>query len=97
MKRAFRYCTMLCLFALILTGSLLLFSQPACAESSGTCGANLTWVLDDEGTLTISGTGAMTNYSSWSPWGTGVQACVIEEGVTSIGNYAFRNCSNLTG
>lgn len=39
-------------------------------SSDGTCGDNLTWTLDDAGTLTISGTGAMTNYSSSSkaPW-----------------------------
>ena len=30
---------------------------------SGTCGENLTWVLNSEGTLTISGTDAMTDYS----------------------------------
>ena len=41
---------------------------------SGTCGAegngsNLTWTLDSEGTLTISGTGAMENYfSDDAPW-----------------------------
>ena len=38
--------------------------------SSGTCGENLTWAVDDAGTLTISGTGSM-NYWSWSSisWG----------------------------
>ena len=39
------------------------------AASSGTCGANgdnLTWTLDDEGTLTISGTGEMEDYSSYN-------------------------------
>ena len=30
--------------------------------ASGTCGDNLTWVLDDNGTLTISGTGKMNDY-----------------------------------
>ena len=34
------------------------------AEESGTCGENLTWVLDDEGTLTISGTGEMEDFLS---------------------------------
>ena len=37
------------------------FSLTASAAESGTCGENLTWTLDDEGTLTISGTGAMDN------------------------------------
>ncbi len=34
---------------------------------SGTCGAsgdNLTWTLDDAGTLTISGSGEMDNYTT---------------------------------
>lgn len=35
----------------------------ALLASSGTCGENLTWTLSDEGVLTISGTGAMTNAS----------------------------------
>jgi len=30
----------------------------------GTCGDNLTWVLDDTGTLTISGTGEMRNWKN---------------------------------
>ena len=34
---------------------------------SGTCGSNLTWTLDSEGTLTISGEGEMDGYLS-SPW-----------------------------
>jgi len=36
------------------------------SEKSGTCGDNLTWVLDDEGTLTISGSGAMHYWSYYS-------------------------------
>ncbi len=35
----------------------------AAAVSSGTCGENVTWTLDDQGTLTISGTGAMYDYT----------------------------------
>ena len=67
--------------------------------TNGTCGENLTWVLDDAGTLTISGTGAMGNYNSVTrPWKAhleAIQSVVIEEGVTSIGNYAFSDCANL--
>ncbi|MBR7155112.1 MAG: leucine-rich repeat protein, partial [Paludibacteraceae bacterium] len=66
---------------------------------SGTCGDNLTWELTD-GVLTISGTGAMSNYtSSSSPWysyRSSITSVVIEEGVTNIGNYAFYNCTGLT-
>ena len=67
---------------------------------SGTCGESLTWVLDSEGTLTISGTGAMEDYSlggaPWYDYRTGVISLVIESGVTSIGDYAFDSCSGLT-
>ena len=62
---------------------------------------NLTWKLDADGTMTISGTGAMKNYNSDdnpSPAykNSNVKTVVIEDGVTSIGNYAFSDCSSLT-
>ena len=70
----------------------------------GTCGAqgdNLTWSLSCDGTLTISGTGAMVHYWAYEdiPWWNyrgSIQRIVIEEGVTTIGNHAFVHCSNLT-
>ena len=62
---------------------------------------NLTWKLDAKGTLTISGTGAMKDYDNGdnlSPVcnNSNVKKVVIEDGVTSIGDYAFRSCNNLT-
>ena len=62
---------------------------------------NLTWTLDADGTLTISGAGAMKNYNSsgnQSPVrkNSNVKKVVIEDGVTSIGSYAFASCNNLT-
>ena len=36
--------------------------------ASGTCRDNLTWTLDGEGTLTISGSGEMNFYSYGKPW-----------------------------
>ena len=72
--------------------------------ASGTCGIygdNLTWELDSEDTLTISGEGAMNNweYSSDIPWDShryNIVSVVIEDGVTSIGDDAFCNCDSLT-
>ena len=69
--------------------------------TSGECGENLKWDLSDDGTLTISGTGKMDSWSyenETSPWykNTDIKQVVIEEGVTSIGAYAFYYCSNLT-
>ena len=68
---------------------------------SGTCGDNLTWNLTG-GVLTISGTGAMNDYSGTSaPWYSysyriSIKSVIVENGVTSIGNHAFYKCSNLT-
>ncbi|MBQ3008257.1 MAG: leucine-rich repeat protein, partial [Oscillospiraceae bacterium] len=67
---------------------------------SGTCEENLTWVLTDDGTLTVSGTGAMKGigYYSDSPWYKyrgKIEQVVIENGVTNICGYAFSRCSNL--
>ena len=61
--------------------------------ASGTCGDNLTWVLRQDGILTISGEGTMKNYSSggapWYVYRNDILQVVIEDGVTSIGKYAF--------
>ena len=67
---------------------------------SGTTG-DCTWTLDDEGVLTISGNGDMENYphGSVSPWGQEITEVVIQNGVTSIGVWAFalRYClTNVT-
>ena len=50
--------------------SLLCALNVSAAEvASGTCGEALTWVLDDQGTLTVSGSGAMADYlSGAAPW-----------------------------
>ncbi len=72
---------------------------------SGTCGAegdgsNLTWTLDSDGVLTISGSGDMYDYySSSAPWhgsSSRVKSAVIADGVTSIGEKAFYKCESLT-
>ena len=67
---------------------------------SGTCGENLKWELDN-GILTISGTGRMYSYYEYwfVPWyasNINIKKTVIKRGVTSIGDYAFDNCTSLT-
>lgn len=68
---------------------------------SGTTGA-CNWIFyGDKKTLTISGEGAMDNYTSASdvPWATCVpyiNNVIVEDGVTNIGDYAFCDCSNLS-
>ncbi len=69
--------------------------------TSGKCGANLTWTLDSDGVLTISGSGAMYNWDEIAdvPWyknRSSIKTVKIGNGVTSIGNRAFSSCSNLT-
>ena len=93
-KRLFAFAIFLALFVTMLP-------LPAQAATSGTCGDNLTWTLDDAGTLTISGTGAMEDYDYYgaTPWHDNwdtITSLVIEEGVASIGSRAFDDCSNLT-
>ena len=84
----------------ILLFVLALLPLVASADASGTCGYNLTWTyVESTGTLTISGTGAMKNYSYNSPkapWSSySIKKVILENGITSIGNYAFRDCSSL--
>ena len=91
--------------ALAVVLTVVVFDVPgmtAAAANSGTCGADLTWTLDDNGTLTISGSGRMTGYgsttSSKSPWkdSSEITSIVIENGVTSIGDRVFYNVVNLS-
>lgn len=65
---------------------------------------DLTWTIDAEGTLIISGTGAIpplsasTNDDKWwrdSKYSNQVKAIVIEEEVTGIGTYAFYNMQSV--
>lgn len=68
--------------------------------ASGTCGNNAVWSLDTDGTLTISGTGNMTNYSRAAdvPWYDNredIKNVVIENGILTIGDYAFSGCKSL--
>ena len=76
---------------------------------SGTCGDNLTWTLSDDGTLTISGSGDMSNFvyyyddgqaysddgQPWSGQRSSIKSVVIGAGITSIGRGAFYNCTEL--
>lgn len=83
-----------CLAAVLLSGTAL--AADADIVDSGTYGRNLTWTLDSEGTLTISGQGKMADYgidgSERSPWRglvENIKTVKICDGVTSIGDLAF--------
>ena len=92
---------------LILALCLLLSLCPSAAlaaetVNSGECGAEgetLTWTLDEDGVLTISGSGDMADFDEEDekPWADDwerISEVIVEEGVRKIGNGAF---SYLTG
>lgn len=98
-------------FEVVLVLSMLLGCIPCIAGAeivkSGNCGANgdnVTWTLDDNGTLTISGTGKMEKYYRTdygycnSPFyeNSDIKSVVIENGVTSIGEYTFYNNNSIS-
>lgn len=90
------------LMACLLAVLLLLPALPmARAEGeSGSCGDGLTWSLS-AGTLTITGSGAMTNYTeeNMAPWyhlRDEIIRLELPAGLTSIGDLAFYGCDRLT-
>ncbi len=76
--------------------------------ASGVCGDNLTWIIEADGVLTISGEGAMYDYTTTDVdpdaygyeymtdapwWNYSFNKVVIEDGVTTVGNNAFNSKS----
>lgn len=67
---------------------------------NGTCGDGLSWSLDADGVLTVSGEGQMADYSkdSPAPWKSNarkIKSVVFEDGVNYIGEYTFFECSYI--
>ena len=64
---------------------------------SGTCGETATWELSDEGVLTISGSGAISDTGAhdmpWKDLRNDITSIVIDEGITRIGNWVFHSCT----
>ena len=88
--------TMAILLAVFLLLSVTpVFSIAADVVDSGTCGANLTWTLDSEGTLSIDGTGKMGDWDEaidpppWDSYSASIKTVQIGDGVTYIGEHAF--------
>ena len=93
----------LCRLLFLLLGltllSLTAFAVQGEVATSGSCGNSANWVYDpDSHTLTISGTGPMTDYVSsiWSGSGYTIETIIIEDGITHIGARAFKNLGDLT-
>ncbi len=92
------------IFSVLLTLAMLFVSFPAAfsfgaVAASATSGktGDCTWTLDGT-VLTISGNGAMADYSysERAPWSTDITEVVIGSGVTDLGGYAFSGCTSLT-
>lgn len=74
---------------------------------SGYCGIdgdNLTWTLYNDGELVIYGTGAMENYemghpyeqkAPWNEYRSLIKKITIDDGISSIGAFSFKDCFNL--
>ena len=91
MKRTF----WLSLLLVLILGTL--FCGTADADSRGTWG-NLSWTLDGNGTLTISGSGKMKNFSpdeykaAWKQYREDIREIIIGNGITTISSQAFSEC-----
>jgi len=69
-------------------------------RAGGDCGEHVTWTLNADGVLRVRGTGPMTNYSADhpSPWNDKkekILKIIVDEGVTTIGNYSFFGLSEV--
>ena len=89
------------------TATLAVTVNPISNIVSGVCGAqgdNLTWTLNlDTGVMIITGTGKMDNYDRyhssnngpWKEYISNIKELIIENGVETIGDYAFCDCTYL--
>jgi hypothetical protein len=92
------------LFALLLcivTAVCIIAATASAAEvvASGECGENVTWKLTDDGTLTISGEGNMTNYLfeeyPWHEYANQIKRIIIGSEVKSIKAESIYSTPNL--
>lgn len=94
------------ILAILMVISIIPITACATTPTSGTCGENITWELDETvGTLIISGTGSMEDFiyndeesSSNAPWflyKNSIKEIVLADGITTIGDFAFFSCYNL--
>lgn len=87
------------LIVAVLAIVMMISCIPMVSADSGGCGENLQWSFSG-GTLTITGSGAMTDYSEANPapWYSLREQIVnlsLPEGLTRVGNYAFAQCNQL--
>ncbi len=68
---------------------------------TGVCGNNAKWKLYRNGLLSITGSGAMADYTTsdlppWYGYRETITRVIFNEGITTIGKLAFKDCTNLT-
>ena len=95
-----RFLSLVLCVAMIATAILSISAVTAAEVANGECGSNLTWTLDDAGTLTISGEGYMYSYTDtepapWASYAADIKKVVIGDDILSVGAYAFAGCTAL--
>lgn len=82
------------------SGAVKIIAKGNCGADEG--GENLKWTLDNNGVLTISGSGAMKDYTwdenvrlDWYRYKKDIRSVVLDNRITHIGNYAFDKCTNI--
>ena len=98
MKKSIKIFQVLTILAVFLFSSVKSSYVYAAEIASGTCGAAITWSLDSDGVLTISGSGDMDTDGkcAWADYADQVTSVVFEGDITSISDCAFERNSNLT-
>lgn len=95
MKKLFNSLLIICL-------AVCTFAMMASAKTvGGKCGKNADWSIDtDTGAFTVSGSGEMDNYdprtTPWNGYLKQVKTVTVESGITSIGEWSFAFCEELT-
>ena len=85
----------------LLLSTMLIVNAEETLVDSGGCGTNLTWSVDNNGLLTISGSGTMDNYSPYggdTPWYNYrniIKSVKVENGITTIDVASFIGLTSL--
>ncbi|MBQ5711627.1 MAG: leucine-rich repeat domain-containing protein [Oscillospiraceae bacterium] len=94
-KKALFLTIVLCLVVALMT--VTAFAADTVEPATGACGEGLTWTVDAQGKLTISGTGAMETYdygsAPWYGYRDAITSVVVEGTVTGISDGAFHGFS----
>ncbi|MBR5517899.1 MAG: leucine-rich repeat domain-containing protein [Clostridia bacterium] len=102
MKNKLLLVTLVALISVFTIG--VIATSAATIIDSGNCGTDgyylLVWILDVEGTLSITGTGKMSDYdynykAPWDRRRDRIVEVIIGEDVTSIGSWSFDHCERL--